>query len=672
MTITFVPPPVDAKRIIDRDLAIGQLCLSEHNCRQSEPDADDTAPLEALILLQGLRVPIEVHALAPPDGDPTGAIAYGAFAGRRRFFSIKRLIERGDLPADSVFQAREYIGYSDAELVELSLSENFRKDLADHELFAGIARANELGHDVELIAKNIGFADAELVARWVRLGSLAPEVFEALTTGEIDVPRAKAYAATEDRELQAATYKALRRGPGLVQTTPTEIRKALKVGDRELERRLAFVGADAYQAAGGRYELNLFAEDPDQRGRVVDEGILAELVADKQDQIRTQVRADTATPNLRFVAELPQNGIGSTDFTLRHFPKDGDDARLPDGVVAHLKLGEDGQAEVTFWWASASAKHGSARSAPAQTRTGPGRSMTDVFSRPAEGAALNGEQGGFGELKRAANAELKDKAGLTADLVEILRSQRRLILRAALIDVARTYDVDHSPADIFSTWAQLRLRINQDRVSMIGAGAIAAIGDPPIAVEHLLAMPAYRVWSLALQEISSHPALAELDPAPGYAAYRAARPALHALAGAVLTALSIERSMDADGYRIAVHDALATELGLTRPEILRRYWTPTAELLGKLDKSSRVAIAEPFVEAAVSADWPRLKDPQLTENVLQVVTGKHRAIRPALADQAATWVHPQLLFRAVDGNFVRYLEDLPVPAAAERQPEVVS
>lgn len=659
MTLTFVPPPIADQRVVERVLTIAQLRHSPHNCRREPPTAEDTAPLEALILVQGLRVPLEVHAMR---GNPPGPRQrYGVFAGRRRYYSIKRLIERGQLPADLSIDCREYVGYADADLVELSISENFRKNLTDPELYGSIARAHKLGHDVDQIARNLGDLDAQLVARWVRLGELAPEVFEALTTGEIDVPRARAYAATPDRKLQALTFALLRR-PGLIHPVPADIRKAMKIGDRELERQLLFVGPDEYRGAGGRYTLDLFADDAEQRGRVEDEGLLRELVQQKLEGVRSQAREAVGNPALRFIAEPPRNGIGSADGMLQHWPKqaEGEPLRLPDGVVAHILLCDDGSPEITYWWPSASAKHGAARNGPA-TRS---RTATDIFSRPAEGAALStSEMSGGGEARRVANATLRDEAGLTADLIEILRSQRRLILRAALVDVARGDRIDGGPGDNFLIFAQLRMLLGHDRIITTGAAHFHGnSGDPPLTAAHLQAMPADRIWRDAIVELQQQPFMDGDDVGAGFLAYRSAGQETKALANAVVAGAALERSLDADGYRIAAQDALATELGLTNDAILRRYWAPTAELLAKLPKDQRAAIAQPFVEAATFAPWPRLKDAQLTENVLQVVTGAHPATRAAQRDAAASWLHPQLRFHPIDGPATRYLENKPAAA----------
>ncbi len=635
------------RMISPTELTIDQLCMSPNNCRTQEPTADDTAPLEALILQEGLRHPIEVHPLRGPK--PSLA-KHGAFAGRRRYYSIKRLIARGDLPANWPIKVTVYAGFSDAELIEKSISENFRQDLSDTELFAGIARAHRKGHDVDQIARNLGNLDAQLVAGWLRLGTLAQPILDALVAGEIDLPRAKAYAATADRDLQAEVFAKLRRPEGLVHPVPVDIRRALKVGDRELERHLLFVGADAYRAAGGRYELDLFAEDVEQRGRVVDEGVLFKLVGERLSFIRDHARANTGRPTLQFRLEPPKNNIGGTDYTLQHRAQAGDDGTLflPDGVEAHIAITDVGEPELTYWWPTTAAKHGTTRQAPAAK---PGRTLSQIFGRPVEGAAIStSEMAGGGEARRVANTALRDEAGLTADTIEILRSQRRMILRARMIDAVDRPGDDIVAAD-FLVWSQLRLHLTRGTISTVGAAHLhGASGDPEVTREHLKPMPAQAIWSGALRELQEQSFLTDANLGNAFLDYRASADRLKGLATAVVAGLALERSLDADGYRIGVHDALAHQLELDADTAVRRYWTPTAELLARIPKEQRAAIAQPFVETATFAPWSRLKDPELTTNVLQVVTGLHPATRPAVADEAADWVHPQLRFRAIGAD----------------------
>ncbi|KAK0339938.1 hypothetical protein LTR94_032551, partial [Friedmanniomyces endolithicus] len=106
------------KQKIRKQLTLDQIRLSPLNVRRTPREQEDTSALEELILQQGLRVPIEVHQMRGSKG------TWGAFAGRRRYYAIGRLIERGDMAADAPVEVIDHVGYSDAELIEMSITEN--------------------------------------------------------------------------------------------------------------------------------------------------------------------------------------------------------------------------------------------------------------------------------------------------------------------------------------------------------------------------------------------------------------------------------------------------------------------------------------------------------------------------------------------------------------------
>ena len=93
--------------------------------------------------------------------------------------------------------------------------------------------------------------------------------------------------------------------------------------------------------------------------------------------------------------------------------------------------------------------------------------------------------------------------------------------------------------------------------------------------------------------------------------------------------------------------SIAAQAGSAAAKKVRLYWSPTAAMLDELPKAQRVGIAEPFVESATFASWSRLKSAEATREVLAVVTGTNPATRKAMAEAAATWVHPLLAFEPI-------------------------
>lgn len=285
-----------------RTMTIGDLCVSPYNVRQNQADANSIQGMAESLLARGQLYPLVVHPM------PGKKKLWGAFAGGRRYRAFKMLIETGRLPVDHPIEVIVREGMDEAQLVEISLAENLvRVDLRPYEVYAAVSRANQRGRTIKEIAETNG-QTVDTVRRWARLGNLEPTVFKALEDGVIDQAQAKAFGATEDHALQLHVFQALQQLPGSAwQRGPDVIRKLLKVGDSEQRKLLRFVGEDAYRDAGGRYELDLFAEDSQERGRVTDEGLLLQLAETKLEATRARLRKQ-ALRDLRFATEYPRDG----------------------------------------------------------------------------------------------------------------------------------------------------------------------------------------------------------------------------------------------------------------------------------------------------------------------------------------------------------------------------
>jgi ParB-like chromosome segregation protein Spo0J len=591
-------------------LTIDQIRLSPFNVRTRIPPAEDTVSLEASILVEGLRVPIDVHRLR-------GSKAFGTFAGRRRYFAIKRLVERGDLAPDWPVPHRLHEA-SDAELTERSITENLiRTDMEEHELYAGVAKAAALGHAPAEIARNLGQSDVRKVERWMRLGQLAPPVFGALADRTITIDQAIAYAGTHDRDLQAATFARL---PAW--SSPTQIRAALKIGDTLLRRQLTFVGEALYRAAGGRYELDLFAEQAGERGRVVDEGKLAALVEEKMAAIRAQVRLTTGTPELRFVA-APPLFAGQVDNQLAITPvRKGERLVLPDNpaVVACIQVDAAGEAAISYWWETRKAKYGGEKpAAPTLVSSGP-------IGQP---AATPGAK---------VDPATRREEGLGQDATFVLSAQRKAILRAALIDDAE------SGGDValdYLVFAQARALLGTagERIGMraIGADAMTGVSHEAhaLAHQHLASLPATQTTASAIARLRARPFFTEADLDAAFLLYREEALEVKNVTAALVAGFALDRSLATD--RVAIHDVVAHLVDADRDDaVRRRYWTPSAELLDLFPKEQRRAIGAPFVDRATHNAWSKLKSDDLTAAV-------HAAVTRA-GGKGGSWVHPLLRF----------------------------
>jgi len=180
-------------------------------------------------------------------------------AGGRRLAALQALAEEGTLP-DTHEVTCLVIEGEESEVREASLAENFQRlamNPADEaQAFAAIVEA---GATTEDVARRFGLT-VRFVEGRLRLASLAPCVFEALAEGTITLDMAKAYGAISDVERQAHVYAELQ--DAWYQITPDTIRRmVLDATVRGSDPRAVLVGRDAYLAAGGRIERELFDDD---------------------------------------------------------------------------------------------------------------------------------------------------------------------------------------------------------------------------------------------------------------------------------------------------------------------------------------------------------------------------------------------------------------------------
>jgi ParB family chromosome partitioning protein len=264
-----------------KTIPLNKLVPSPRNVRRS---ADEQADLElkADIEARGLLQNLVVTAVSKPRG------CFAVEAGGRRLHALEALAEEGKLRKSHEVCCLVIEG-GPAEAQEASLAENFQRlsmNPAD-ECLAFSALIDQ-GSDVEGIARRFGLSTRFVEGR-LRLASLAPVVFEALGAGEISLDVAKAYAATPDRERQEYVFEQMGRGYGYAH--PDSIRRMMTQATvSATDRRARFIGEDAYLAAGGRIERDLFSDD--SATRWLDVAILERLAAEKMEALAAEAAAE--------------------------------------------------------------------------------------------------------------------------------------------------------------------------------------------------------------------------------------------------------------------------------------------------------------------------------------------------------------------------------------------
>ncbi|WP_174286665.1 ParB/RepB/Spo0J family partition protein [Sphingomonas bacterium] len=618
--------------ITSETMTIDQIEISPLNVRRHRAVIERTEAMELSILGRGLIQPLNVHPMLAGK-------KFGAFAGGRRTRAIRALVKRGELPVDWPVRVEVYRGYSDIAIIELSLNENMqRADLELYEICAGIRALDARGETVDAIAAALG-QELALVRRWHRVGLLAEPIFEAFSQGLLGLGKtnsdvAQAYGATSDQALQLAVFQQMKGLPEW-QRTPDKIRAAMKIGDHQASKLLRLVGADGYRAAGGRFELDLFAGDAEERGRVVDEGLLKQLAEDRLAAIRDETRASTWNRDLRFVVAPPAGMGGAPDYTLEYRPKllEGRPVIPETGVVASIDVSTPGEPKVTYWWESRKAKFGDKTEPKPKVNLSGAQAARDPYTYAAP-----------------AKAQAKEEHGVTSDALECMMSIRRELLRALVVEDA------HRGGEVgrhYATWAMLRVALAQDSSAEVGARGIAqgamigAFDLAEKAKDQVGQHVAHDVWLGAVRDISAESFITGKDRAAAFVDYLNASESTKRLAGAVVAGLALERSANVPGYQMSPHDALALFARGT-DEQLRKLWSPTGEFLGMLPKPQQLAIAETIVDAGHLSKWEKVKAAELPALLAQALAGGGNAVPPRHRAAAAAWVHPLLHFEQLD------------------------
>lgn len=254
-----------------KSIPLTKLVQSPRNVRRhGDPAAD--SELKASIAAHGLLQNLIVR--------PAARGKFEVEAGERRRCALLALAEEKVLPKG--YEVTCLVLEDDAEIaVETSLAENFHRlamNPADEaQAFAALIEA---GASTEDVARRFGLT-VRFVEGRLRLATLAPVVFDALASGEITLDLAKAFGATSDQEIQARVYE--QASSGYYAPSADSIRRMVLSGTvRGSDARARLVGREAYIAAGGRIERELFDDDDSESW--VDVALLETLAAEEMEK----------------------------------------------------------------------------------------------------------------------------------------------------------------------------------------------------------------------------------------------------------------------------------------------------------------------------------------------------------------------------------------------------
>ena len=242
-----------------RYIPLSQLELSSSNVRKTPADASAFTELKASIAAHGLLENLIARSMEP---GADGIARYAVIAGGRRLAAMQALAAEGVLEEDHPVPCRMIGAIVAAE--EVSLAENsVRAAMHPADQVAAFRRLADAGSTAAAIAARFGVSERTVEKR-LRLGNAAPVLLEAYRAGEIDLETLMAFAVTTDKARQSAVWETVSQQgyrPGAWQI------KRLLTEDRvsATSAIARFVGIEAYEAAGGKIDRDLFAEE-DERG----------------------------------------------------------------------------------------------------------------------------------------------------------------------------------------------------------------------------------------------------------------------------------------------------------------------------------------------------------------------------------------------------------------------
>jgi len=178
-------------------------------------------------------------------------------AGRRRWHALQRAFELELLPQDTPLRVSIFSG-TEVEARELSLMENVgHQPMTPVEEVIAYGSCHRAGRSAADIATHFG-AEIKTVKARLALAHLHPTILEAWRDGSILLASAEAFCSSTDQDQQIEIWN----GSPQLRRNPFEIRKRLRGEAVVSTSSLAtFVGAEAYAAAGGRLDEDLFADD---------------------------------------------------------------------------------------------------------------------------------------------------------------------------------------------------------------------------------------------------------------------------------------------------------------------------------------------------------------------------------------------------------------------------
>lgn len=265
-----------------QNIPFDKLVLSQSNVRRVKHGVT-IEHLANDIERRGLLTGLNVRPIVDEDGNDTGQFEIPA--GGRRYSALAILVKRKRLAKDAPVPCVVKAANDPVLAEEDSLAENSeREPLHPLDEFRAMKVLVDKGEQEEAIAAHFRVT-AALVRQRLRLAAISPALHEVYADGEMTLDQLMAFTVSDDHKRQEDLWGQLAHSSN---KSPWFIKSKLLEDKVEVtDKRVRFIGIDAYIAAGGAGPIrDLFADDdggwlsdPALLDRLVDEKLRAE--ADK-------------------------------------------------------------------------------------------------------------------------------------------------------------------------------------------------------------------------------------------------------------------------------------------------------------------------------------------------------------------------------------------------------
>ena len=237
---------------MNQSVKLSKLRLSASNVRTAPDAALMIEPFAADLEARGVLQNLLVTPVARSRG------MFEVFDGGRRLRALNLLVERGVIDPDQYDVPVRVLKGNDAELTETSLAVSFHHlKLSPTEECRAFQHFLAGSTDIDAVAKRFGVTRRFIDGR-LRLADLAEPIFTALAENRITLDMAKAYASTASHEAQLSTWTTY---GSMSHYHADSIRRIIANDMMRADDPVALlVGAEAYEAAGGVIERDLFSD----------------------------------------------------------------------------------------------------------------------------------------------------------------------------------------------------------------------------------------------------------------------------------------------------------------------------------------------------------------------------------------------------------------------------